>query len=68
MTLEQIKSAVNDGRTVQWASHGYTVRQGGDGRYLICWSFGNQDANYIGLTWADGKTLNGKEADFSIVS
>lgn len=64
MTLEEIKQAVNDGKTVCWVHTGYVVVQDGIGQWFIeCRS--NND--YIGLTWQDGVTLNGEEEDFFIL-
>jgi hypothetical protein len=60
MTLQEIKQAIEDGKTVYWANLSYTVVKDKNNEYLIKHSTGN----CIGLTWADGTTLNGKEADF----
>lgn len=59
MTLEEIKKAVDAGKTVHWLSEVYTVIKDDLGRYLIkCGS------NYIGLTWSDGIRMHGKEEEF----
>lgn len=61
MTLQEIKDAINEGKSVHWVNEGYTVIKGKH-EYLISHARGH----CIGLTWADGKTLNGKEEDFYI--
>lgn len=61
MNLQQIKQAIADGKKVYWASALYEVIKDNIGQYLIkCKSNGH----CIGLTWADGVTLNGKEEEF----
>ena len=65
MTLDQIKTAVRDGKTVHWHNVFYSVQlyplKDGSEQWLIgCEA--NQD--YIGLTWQDGVTMNGKPSDF----
>lgn len=68
MNLNQIKIAVDSGITVNWSNASYVVirhfpRYPDTPEYLIrCLS----NDNCIGLTWRDGKTLNGKESDFYI--
>lgn len=59
MNLSEIKAAVEAGKVVHWSNEGYTVK--GD---LIV----HHSGSAIGLTWADGVTLNGKECDFFIAS
>ncbi len=61
MNIEQIKHAVQAGRTVHWASPLYRVIQDRLGRFLILCD-ANQDC--IGLTHRDGVTLNGRESQF----
>ena len=63
MTLEEIKQAIEDGKTVHWASKAYVVIKDSVPQYLIHCVLNN---NYIGLTWRDGVTLNGKEEEFFI--
>lgn len=63
MTLNEIKYAVEKGRSVHWANDGYSVIKDKHGQYLVIFER-NQSA--IGLTWQDGITLNGKESDFYI--
>ena len=61
MNLDEIKSAVEAGRTVHWASRMYVVVKDHIGQWLIrCTSNGN----CIGLTWCDGVTLNGRPDEF----
>jgi hypothetical protein len=62
MTLDQIKSAVDAGHEVYWKTTMYRVRTSG-GEYVI-----QCGASIIGLTWADGTTLNGKPEDFHIMA
>lgn len=64
MTLEEIKAAVDAGKTVHNQSEYYTVVKDKFGRYLIVGM--NQYA--IGLTWTDGVTMNGKPEEFFIGS
>ena len=61
MTESEIKQAVDEGKTVHWSSEAYVVIKDSKGQYLIKCIPNN---HCIGLTWADGKTLNGKEEDF----
>ena len=64
MTLEQIKAAVKAGKTVHWVNEGYRVIKGkGRDNWLVV--FDDND-HCIGLTWQDGKTMNGKEDEFFI--
>ncbi len=64
MKLEEIKSELEKGNRVFWKSQAYEVIKDSIGQYLIAWNHGGRDANYIGLTWRDGVTMNGKEGDF----
>lgn len=61
MNLDQIKQAIANGKRVYWASPAYSVIRDQFDRYLIHCTINN---SYIGLTWLDGVTLNGKEEDF----
>jgi hypothetical protein len=60
MTLTEIKAAIENGKKVFWSNPTYEVIRDARGQYLI------QHANghCIGLTWQDGRTMNGKEEDF----
>ena len=63
MTLNQIKSAVEAGKSVHWANDGYKVIKDKIGQFLVIFE---PNQSCIGLTWKDGVTLNGKESDFYI--
>lgn len=67
MNLQQIKTAINNNQTVHWSNNGYTVKRSNNqgcnqGDYYIHHTSGS----CIGLTWADGTTLNGKPEEFYI--
>jgi len=63
MTLEEIKQAIDDGKTVHWSNPSYVVVKDNLGEYLIkCTS----NDHCIGLTWADGVTVNGKPDQFFV--
>jgi plasmid maintenance system killer protein len=60
MTLQEIKQAIAEGKTVHWSNELYTVIKDSKDQYLIkC----NNDY-CIGLTWQDETTMNGEEQDF----
>jgi len=61
MNIQEIKQAVDQGLVVHWSNSGYRVVKGVIGQYSIKCTL---NGTYIGLTWADGKTLNGKESEF----
>ena len=63
MTLEEIKTTIEEGGRVYWKHEGYPVIKDGLGRFLIVCMM-NQSA--WGLTWQDGTTMNEKEEDFFI--
>ena len=63
MNAQEIKAAVDAGRTVHYVNEGSTVIKDRLGRYLIESSSGH----CIGLTWLDGSTLNGGAHDFYVV-
>lgn len=63
MNLQEIKDAVDAGKTVHWSNPGYKVIKDDLGRYLIESEFSGSKS-WIGLTWTDGVTLNGKEEEF----
>lgn len=67
MQLNQIKAAVDAGEYVAWKSPAYRVIKDNIGQYLIAYDHGSSRANYIGLTWRDGVTLNGQEDEFFVV-
>lgn len=63
MTLQEIKAAVEAGKTVHWANTGYVVTKDSLGQWFIKCVWND---NCIGLTWRDGVTMNGKPEDFFI--
>jgi hypothetical protein len=63
MTVNEIKDAVDKGKIVYWSNSNYEVIKDNRDQYLIKYNFNN---TYIGLTWTDNTTLNGKEEDFYI--
>ena len=63
MNLDEIKQAIEQGKSAKWANDNYNVIKDSIGQYLIICK---QNNHAIGLTWADDKTLNGKEQDFYI--
>lgn len=63
MTLDEIKAAIAAGKTVHWANEGYVVIKDKIGQYLIMYT-GNRHC--IGLTWADGVTMNGTPEQFFV--
>ena len=63
MTLDEIKKAVDEGKTVKWANKLYDVIKDNIGQYFIVCS-SNQYT--IGLTHTDGVTLNGRPSEFYI--
>lgn len=65
MNLEQIKAAVERGETVHWRNEAYRVEKDSIGQWwIVCQSKDLTHGSTIGLTWKDGKTLNGKESEF----
>lgn len=59
MTLTEIKEAINQGKKVYWSNLLYEVVKGKEDYLIKC-----SNSSVIGLTWADGATLNGKEEEF----
>ena len=66
MLLEEIKKAVEKGKTVHWSNENYTVIRS-QNQWLIQWKH-NSQINYIGLIWQDGKTMNGNPEEFFLVN
>jgi hypothetical protein len=70
MTLQEIKDAIDDGKTVYWSNERYVVikdpLRDGTFQYLIGCDHGSPRANYIGLVWADGVTVNGRPEQFFV--
>lgn len=64
MNIEDIKTAVDAGKTVHWANTGYVVREDSLGQYLIVYL---PNGSAIGLTNRAGTQLNGAEGEFFIV-
>ena len=67
MTLDEIKQAVRDGHTVHWSNRAYTVIEDSIGQWLIRYE-GILGSNCIGLTWADGTTVNGRPHEFYLAN
>jgi len=64
MNLDEIKAAVLAGKTVHMGSDAYRVERTGDGRWLIVCANGHA----IGLTWANGTTMNAKPECFYVAA
>jgi hypothetical protein len=64
MTLEEIKAAVEAGKTVYHQTDDYQVIKDGLGQWFITYLHGSRYT--IGLTWRDGVTMNGKPEEFYI--
>lgn len=64
MTLKEIKKAVQNGKIVCWKQNNYVVIKGKFEYLIKCLN----NEHCIGLTWNDGKTLNGEEKDFYILN
>ena len=63
MDAQQIRDAIDAGKTVYWHHDGYQVIKDSIGQYLIkC----HMNDHYIGLTHKDGITLNGEAKAFYI--
>ncbi len=63
MTLPEIVSAVNQGKNVYYSSLRYKVIYDHTKGYFIkC----NSTNHLIGLTWENGRTLNGHEQNFFV--
>lgn len=63
MTLQEIKDAVESGKTVHWANDCYVVIQDSIGQWLIKCLNNN---SCVGLTWQDGVTMNGRPDQFYV--
>ena len=64
MTLEEILRALDEGMPVHWQSTAYLVERHTSRGACVIRALST--GHCIGLTRADGKNLNGKEADFFI--
>lgn len=65
MTLDEIKAAVRAGKIVHWKSPGYVVTVDMHDYFAVVFT---PTRNCIGLTWRDGVTMNGEEADFFLAN
>ena len=63
MTLNEIKTAIAQGKKVHWSNPAYDVIKDKIGQYLISC---NLNGSCIGLTHMDEVTMNGKEEEFYI--
>lgn len=63
MTLSEIKAAVLAGKRVCWSNRAYEVVHDTLDQWFIRCTLNN---SYIGLTWRDGVTMNGREHEFFI--
>ena len=63
MNINDIKTAVDAGKTMHWVNTGYVVRKDCLGQYLIVYL---PNGNAIGLTNRVGTLLNGAEGEFFI--
>lgn len=61
-TAQEIMDAVDRGESVYWNSLRYPVHKDRRGQYFI-----GEGAAMIGLTWADGTTLNAAAKDFFVL-
>ena len=62
MNLNEIKAAVEDGKTVHWSTDDYVVVKDGLGQWFVRHCHGHA----IGLTWRDGTTMNGNPDEFYV--
>lgn len=63
MTLEEIKAAVRAGKRVIWQTPAYEVIEGKSGFLIRC----TWNGSAIGLTHADGVTMNGAPDEFFVI-
>jgi len=63
MNAVEIIEAIDKGKHVYYLTYAYEVIEDSKGEYVI--ESGN--GHRIGLTWADGVTLNGNEGDFCVL-
>ena len=64
MTLQEIKTSIENGQRVYRYNESYQVIKDNKDQYFIEFIPSNQ---FIGLTWLDGITLNGEEEHFMTV-
>ena len=48
-TIEQVKRAVDSGKSVHWSNNGYKVIRDSSGQYLIVWNHHGAGENFVGL-------------------
>ncbi|WP_288960848.1 hypothetical protein [uncultured Sulfitobacter sp.] len=65
MNINDIKAAVDAGKTVHWVNTGYVVRKDSLGQFLIVYL---PNGSAIGLTNRAGTQLNGAEGEFFIAN
>lgn len=63
MNLQEIKAAVESGKTVHWSNSLYVVVKDRIGQWFVKCTSNN---HHIGLTHTDGVTMNGKPEEFYI--
>lgn len=63
MNINDIKTAVDAGKTMHWVNTGYVVRKDSLGQYLIVYL---PNGSAIGLTNRAGTQPNGAEGEFFI--
>lgn len=63
MTLEEIKAAVESGKTVYWSNRNYMIIKDNLGRWLIRCVL---NGSCIALVWSDNYTLNGTPEEFFV--
>ena len=65
MTIDEIKAAVDAGKTVCWANPGYRVIRDRLAQYHVVFL---RNRHAIGLTNRAGTMLNGQEGDFFVLA
>lgn len=68
MKLNEIKQAVKAGKTVHWSNSSYRVTFSKQADGSENWLIQCDNGHAIGLTWADGVTLNGKPDEFYLAA
>lgn len=63
MTIDEIKAAVDAGKTVHWANEGYVVHKDSIGQYLITFE---PNGSTVGLTDRTSTQLNGESQLFFV--
>lgn len=63
MNIQEIKTAVEAGKTVHWSNAGYVVTKDSIGQFHITFK---QNQSSVGLTNRAGNRLNGQPQDFYI--